>query len=140
MATDTRQMPHHDYGLDLVNIGGSWREEVWDRIGRLSDAIAPFPAGTCQQTERHVEKAHELASQRGSDWPGRRGSHIEATWRQLRLAEEALIREVPEESVPAQAELAAQTGRRYLAKGDRLLGALEERLAAEAGCSPSLLG
>ncbi len=110
--------------------GGQWREDVWDRIGRLVDAVnADVDPGHEGHAIDHLERASALANRPPAPWWFRRGSHIEATWRQIRLAEEALLREVREDRLLASATAASEQGHAYLSRGNRRLVALDQLLA-----------
>jgi hypothetical protein len=100
--------------------GGAWREEVWDRIGRMRDGLAVPDTRASAHVRDHLNRAEQYANDPWSVWAGRRGARIEAVWRELRLAEEALLRGAPDgPELIHRARAAHAAAVRRLGPGDR---------------------
>ncbi len=107
---------------------GAWRDDVWDRIGRLSHSTLALSPDAEPLVRGHVDQAAEYANESWRLWFGRRGSRIEAVWRELRLAEEAFLEHVPDSLVWVKAEEAVDHGRRHLGADDPAVKMLSKLL------------
>lgn len=103
----------------ILRTGGRWREDVWDRILRLYDAATipsdrTPPAGVLE----HVDRAAQAAN--ASKWAYRWdfASQIEACWRELRLAETAILRSSSGDELRATAFHAHRRGELNLGASD----------------------
>lgn len=103
-----------DRTLLMTARGGHWRDEAWDRIGRLTDALPSLEQTAANQVRKHLDHAASCANDSWWHWFGRTGSRIEAVWRELRLAEEAFLRGVGDADLRVQASVALQHGSQYL--------------------------
>jgi len=130
-STSARSTQHM---VDIRQRGGAWREEVWDRVGRYRDAInrsfASSP-GTRELIDDHLREAESVANDSYWPWAGRRRSRIEAVWRELRLAEEAIVAHAEDGDLLVLARDAISHGKRYLGPTDSRVVALQEATSAD---------
>jgi hypothetical protein len=119
--------------IDMKKRGGAWREEVWDRIGRMRDTLSrasttALPAQTRAQVNEHLNRAQSIANDSYWRWIARKGSRIEAAWRELRLAEETYLADAPDDEALVLARRAAQRGAWHLGATDPLVIALNDEI------------
>jgi hypothetical protein len=104
--------------IDMKKRGGAWREEVWDRIGRIRDSLSSNPNRHRTEVEEHLSRAEEIANASPWRWIARKGSRIEAAWREIRLAQETYLTGAADIEVPELARRAARSGAWHLGATD----------------------
>jgi hypothetical protein len=110
-------------------LGGLWREEALDRIYRIVDE-QPQPS---PEVAAHLDAASELASHRQSLAEWWTGSRIESCWRELRSAEEMLVRHAGGAAEALAHVVSAQRhAKAYLSSDDVMVKALTAELEAKS--------
>jgi len=109
--------------------GGAWREEIWDHIGRMRDIPVSRAPEAQQAIEDHLARAEEIANESYWAWFGRRGSRIEATWREVKLAEETQLSAADDQTVLSLGRDALRSGSVHLDAQDEQLQKLKTELA-----------
>lgn len=115
--------------IDMRKRGGAWREDAWDRIGRMRDTLESGtptdPSSRARaQVHEHLNQAEAILNESYWRWVGRRGARIEAAWRELRLAEETYLTAAPNAETLVLAEDAAAHAAGYLGTTDAMLASL----------------
>jgi hypothetical protein len=114
--------------------GGLWRDEVLDRAGRLETDLVRLHKDTeptVRLAHRHLAAARALTDRSLSPIEWWSGSRVEACWRELRMAEEAVLDVGTELEVRARVTDVRTHAEFYLGGGDdrtkNLVALLETR-------------
>jgi hypothetical protein len=133
--TNARTTPAEAPKLEATR-SGVWRHEVLDRVGRLRVEIETIQSGN-REIAQTVEDNLDAAEAIGTSGVARfaSGRQIENAWRHLRLAEEGLLRLIPdadETKISAAATKALAHARRDLPADDAIAKDLKDVLPVTA--------